>query len=65
MPGPIGCPPCVFLLATSVDAVITVVHPLLLGDIIDHGILARDEQVVICSRSPSPPSRSSTPSSAS
>ena len=36
-----------FLLATSVDAVITVVPPLLLGDIIDHGILARDEQVVI------------------
>ena len=36
-----------FLLATSVDAVITVVPPLLLGDIIDRGILARDEQVVI------------------
>ena len=36
-----------FLLATSVDAVITVVPPLLLGDIIDHGILARNEQVVI------------------
>ena len=36
-----------FLLATSVDAVITVVPPLLLGDIIDDGILARDEQVVI------------------
>jgi ATP-binding cassette subfamily B protein len=37
----------VFLLATSVDAVITVVNPLLLRDIIDHGILARDEAVVI------------------
>jgi ATP-binding cassette, subfamily B, bacterial len=37
----------VFLLATAVDAVITVVNPLLLRDIIDHGILARDEQVVI------------------
>jgi len=36
-----------FLLATSVDAVITVVPPLLLGEIIDRGILARDEQVVI------------------
>jgi ATP-binding cassette, subfamily B, bacterial len=37
----------VFLLATSVDAVITVVNPLLLRQIIDHGILARDEAVVI------------------
>jgi ATP-binding cassette subfamily B protein len=37
----------VFLLATSVDAVITVVNPLLLRDIIDHGILTHDEQVVI------------------
>src|SRR5579864_2388370 len=37
----------VFLLATAVDAVITVVNPLLLREIIDHGILARDEGVVI------------------
>jgi ATP-binding cassette subfamily B protein len=37
----------IFLVATSVDAVITVVNPLLLRDIIDHGILARDEAVVI------------------
>jgi ATP-binding cassette, subfamily B, bacterial len=37
----------IFLLATSVDAVITVVNPLLLRDLIDHGILARDEAVVI------------------
>jgi ATP-binding cassette, subfamily B, bacterial len=37
----------VFLLATAVDAVITVVNPLLLRDIIDQGILTRDEQVVI------------------
>jgi ATP-binding cassette subfamily B protein len=37
----------VFLLATSVDAVITVVNPLLLRDIIDHGILARNDRVVI------------------
>jgi ATP-binding cassette subfamily B protein len=37
----------VFLLATAVDAVITVVNPLLLRQIIDHGILARDEAVVI------------------
>jgi ATP-binding cassette subfamily B protein len=37
----------VFLLATSVDAVITVVNPLLLRQIIDHGILARNDSVVI------------------
>ncbi len=37
----------VFLLATAVDAVITVVNPLLLREIIDQGILARNEQVVI------------------
>jgi ATP-binding cassette, subfamily B, bacterial len=36
-----------FLLATSVDAVITVVNPLLLRDVIDQGILARDDAVVI------------------
>jgi len=37
----------VFLLATAIDAVITVVNPLLLREIIDHGILARDDRVVI------------------
>jgi len=37
----------IFLLATAVDAAITVVNPLLLREIIDHGILARNEQVVI------------------
>src|ERR1700744_1762664 len=37
----------IFLLATSVDAVITVVNPLLLRDIIDRGILTRDEGVII------------------
>ena len=37
----------IFLLATSVDAVITVVNPLLLREIIDHGILARNEAIVI------------------
>src|SRR6478752_5212751 len=37
----------VFLLATAVDAVITVVNPLLLRDIIDHGILGRNERLVI------------------
>src|SRR5260370_22984380 len=37
----------VFLLATAVDAVLTVVSPLLLRDIIDHGILARNDRVVI------------------
>ncbi|MBV9095853.1 MAG: ABC transporter ATP-binding protein [Streptosporangiaceae bacterium] len=36
-----------FLLATSLDAVITVVNPLLLRDIIDHGILARNDKIVI------------------
>src|SRR5580698_10037203 len=37
----------VFLLATAVDAVLTVVNPLLLRDIIDNGILTRNERVVI------------------
>src|SRR6266571_1900881 len=37
----------VFLLATVVDAVVTVVNPLLLREIIDHGILARNDRVVI------------------
>src|ERR1700744_1474263 len=37
----------IFLLATSVDAVITVVNPLLLRDIIDRGILTRDEGVIV------------------
>jgi ATP-binding cassette subfamily B protein len=37
----------VFLLATAIDAVLTVVNPLLLREIIDHGILARNERVVI------------------
>jgi len=41
----------VFLLATSIDAVITVVNPLLLREIIDHGILARDNTVVIVAAS--------------
>jgi ATP-binding cassette, subfamily B, bacterial len=36
-----------FLIATSVDALITVVNPLLLRDIIDHGILAKNEALVI------------------
>ena len=36
-----------FLLVTAVDAVITVVNPLLLRTIIDRGIIARDEAVVI------------------
>jgi ATP-binding cassette subfamily B protein len=37
----------VFLLATSLDAVITVVNPLLLRRIIDQGILPHDEAIVI------------------
>jgi ATP-binding cassette, subfamily B, bacterial len=36
-----------FLLATAIDAVITVVNPLLLRQLIDHGIVARDDTVVI------------------
>jgi ATP-binding cassette subfamily B protein len=36
-----------FLFATAIDAVITVVNPLLLRQLIDHGILARDNTVVI------------------
>ncbi len=37
----------VFLLATAVDAVITVVNPLLLREIINRGLLARNDRVVI------------------
>jgi ATP-binding cassette, subfamily B, bacterial len=37
----------VFLLATAVDAVVTVVNPLLLRQIIDRGILVRNDRVVI------------------
>jgi ATP-binding cassette subfamily B protein len=37
----------VFLLATCVDAVITVVNPLLLRQVIDHGILAGNDRVVV------------------
>jgi ATP-binding cassette subfamily B protein len=36
-----------FLLGTALDAVITVVNPLLLREVIDHGILARDETVIL------------------
>jgi ATP-binding cassette, subfamily B, bacterial len=36
-----------FLLATSVDAVITVVNPLLLREVIDQGILAKKDAVVV------------------
>ncbi len=37
----------IFLFATCIDALITVVNPLLLRDLIDHGILARNDRVVI------------------
>ncbi len=37
----------VFLLITAVDAVITVVNPLLLREIIDRGILGRNDRLVI------------------
>jgi ATP-binding cassette, subfamily B, bacterial len=36
-----------FLLATSVDATITVVNPLLLREIIDHGIIAKNNGLVV------------------
>jgi ATP-binding cassette, subfamily B, bacterial len=36
-----------FLLGTALDAVLTVVNPLLLREIIDHGIIARNEKVII------------------
>jgi ATP-binding cassette subfamily B protein len=36
-----------FLFGTALDAVITVVNPLLLREVIDHGILARDETVIL------------------
>jgi ATP-binding cassette, subfamily B, bacterial len=37
----------VFLFATAVDAVITVVNPLLLRELIDHGIIGKNETVVV------------------
>jgi ATP-binding cassette subfamily B protein len=37
----------IFLLGTAIDAAITVVNPLLLRQLIDHGILARDDAMVI------------------
>jgi ATP-binding cassette, subfamily B, bacterial len=37
----------VFLLGTALDAVITVVNPLLLREVIDHGIIGRDETVIV------------------
>ena len=36
-----------FLIGTALDAVITVVNPLLLREVIDHGIIGRNERVVI------------------
>ena len=36
-----------FLVATALDAVITVVNPLLLRELIDNGIIAKDEAVVL------------------
>src|ERR1700753_436128 len=37
----------IFLIATALDAAITVVNPLLLRELIDNGIIAKDEGVVI------------------
>src|SRR5579872_2625243 len=36
-----------FLIGTAVDAAITLVNPLLLREIIDHGILTRDQALVV------------------
>jgi len=36
-----------FMITTALDALITVVNPLLLRDVIDHGILARDQGLVV------------------
>src|SRR5580692_5217656 len=37
----------IYLIATALDAVITVVNPLLLRELIDNGIIAKDEGIVI------------------
>src|ERR1700753_2223057 len=37
----------IFMVTTALDALITVVNPLLLRDVIDHGILARNQGLVI------------------
>ena len=37
----------IYLIATALDAVITVVNPLLLRQLIDNGIIAKDEAIVI------------------
>src|SRR5689334_3581355 len=37
----------IYLFATAIDAAITVINPLLLRQLIDNGIIARDEGVVI------------------
>ena len=37
----------IFLIATALDACITVVNPLLLRELIDNGIIAKDESVVV------------------
>src|SRR5580658_5958298 len=44
---PYRLPLVLFLLTTSIDAVITVVNPLLLRQIIDRGIIGRHEAIVI------------------
>ncbi|TVZ05772.1 ABC transporter ATP-binding protein [Trebonia kvetii] len=44
---PYRWPLTIFLFATALDAAITVVNPLLLRELIDNGIIARDEAVVI------------------
>src|ERR1700759_1120058 len=44
---PYRVPLTIFLIATALDAAITVVNPLLLRELIDNGIVAKDEAVVV------------------
>src|SRR6516225_3413951 len=48
---PYRWPLAVFLVVTALDALITVVNPLLLRDIIDNGIIAKDQAVIIAAAS--------------
>jgi ATP-binding cassette, subfamily B, bacterial len=48
---PYRWPLAAFLLVTSLDALITVVNPLLLREVIDRGIIPRDDRVVIIAAS--------------
>ena len=54
----------IFLLAAALDAVVTVLYPVLLGVVIDKGILPKDSRVVFTIAAIVAAWRSSTPSSA-